>query len=335
MDILNSPWITICSDILAVLMIAVILMRSSRIWKKEPGYRLMRVMLFCNIADALCNAVCYFLHDKSFAGAYALALISQTILEIAIVGILYHWLLFVDYRLYSSSDHLIRHYRIHFLPVPVFILLHIVNGFTGILYTIDGSLRCERNMLYNVILVIEYCYVVISLVIIFRYRRENGSVRFFNAMPMVLPLVAAIAVSELTPQSFIALGFASGLVSIYIYLKRSWKYDDEETGFYNSSYLEYIRTLEEKGIRGRDVMISISGEGDNEAVSGILRQELPKDAEVIHMGEGRYLMVAGNKNKQFAKLVNTMLQDAVEEYNTGNPGKKIRIKADIVSGSDI
>jgi len=326
MDILNSPWITICSDILAVFMITVILMRSSHIWKNEPGYRLMRVMLFCNIADALCNAVCYFLHDKSFAGAYALALISQTILEISIVGILYHWLLFVDYQLYSSRDHLIRHYKIHFMPVPVFILLHIINAFTGILYTIDGSLRCERNLL---------CYVVVSLAVILRYRRENGSVKLFRAMPMVLPLVAAIAVSELTPQSFIALGFAVGLVNIYIYLKRLWKYEDEESGFYNPSYLEYIKALEAKGDRGRDVVIRISGEGDNKAISEVLRQELPKEAEVIHMGEGRYLMFAGNKNKQFANLVNAMLQDGVEEYNAGNPGAKISIKAEIVSGRDI
>lgn len=335
MDILNSPWITICSDILAVFMIAVILIRSSRIWRKDPGYLLMRIMLFCNIADAVCNAVCYFLHDKDFAGAYVLALISQTILEISIVSILYHWLLFVDYRLYSSRDHLIRHYRIHFLPVPVFVLLHIINAFTGILYTIDGSLRCERNMLYDIVLIIEYFYVVISLAVVIKYRREHGNAKFFRAMPMLLPLVAAIAVSELTPQSFIALGFAVGLVNIYIYLDRSRKYEDEETGFYNSSYLDHIKALKEKGLRGRDVIIRICSDGDEKAVSGILKQELPKEAEVLHVGEGRYLMFAGDQNRQFANLVNAMLQDAAEEYNAGNTGGKISIKADIISSAEI
>ena len=334
MDILNSPWITICSDVLAILMISALLIRSSHIWKKESGYRLLRVMLFSSMADALCNAVCYFLHDKSFAGAYTLAVISQTALEIAIVSILCHWLLFVDYQLYSSRDHLKRHYRPYLMPVPVFVLLHIVNAFTGILYTIDAGLRCERSIFYNVILIIEYCYVVISLAVILKYRKEHGSARFFSAIPMILPLVAAVAISELTPHSFVALGFAVGLVNIYLYLKRYRKYYEEETGFFNAAYLEYIKTLEEKGDRGRGVMIRISSDGDNKAVSDILRQELPADAEVIFMGKGRYLMFAGNKNRQFANLVNVMLQDAVEEYNAGNPQAKIRIKADIISGNE-
>ena len=128
---------------------------------------------------------------------------------------------------------------------------------------------------------------------------------------------------------------ALGLVNVYLYMRRAYKYEDEATGFYNPMYLQYIKLLEEKGLRKKDVIISISGEGEADAIPKILRQELPKDAEVLHMGGNKYLMFAEGKSRQFADLVKVMLRDAVEEYNEHNPEAKLKLKTDLISKEDI
>ncbi len=334
MNLIDSSVITISADALALIISSVITVLSGCLKKKEHGYRLFAIILFAAMIDAAANGICYALHDKVFANAHLLAMIFQTVLELAIICILYFWLLFVDYMLYGSRDHLIRHYRVHFIPVVICAVLLIINPFTGILYTIDDTMRCSRTIVYDLMLVVEYMYVVISMLVVLKYRRENGRLKFFKPEPMLLPMFTAIVISELTPQSFIALGFALGFLNMYLYMKRFEKYVDKETGFLNPAYLEYIKKLEEKKVRVRDVMIRITGRGDISAMPEILRQELPGDAEVLHMGDGKYLMFAVGKNRGFANLLKSILPEAVEEYRE-EKGKELSISIDVIRNEDI
>ena len=122
-------------------------------------------------------------------------------------------------------------------------------------------------------------------------------------------------------------------MNMYIYMKRFEKYIDKETGFLNPAYLEYIKKLEEKKVRERDVMIRITGKGDIDALPDILKQELPRNAEVLHMGGGKYLMFAEGKNRRFADLLKSILPDAVEEYKE-EKGRDLSIRIEVIREED-
>lgn len=331
----NTSVITIFADSLAFIAMLAVLILSLSNRKKESGRVLLRMMIICIMIDAACNGVAFAMRGQTFEGAAAIAMISQTILELALVSILYLWLLFVDFQLYGSRDHLKRHYRLFFLPVIVFFILILANPVTGILFTQKVDNGFMRTTLYNVMLVIEYSYTLVSVWLVVRYRKENGKLKFFRAAPMLLPIACSILVSELTDYSFVSLGFAAGMLNIYLFMRMHGKYEDEQEGFYNASYLSQVKEWEEKGHRDKGVLIRFMCEGNIAALAKILREELPRDAEILHIGEGRYLMMASGKNKSFFDLVIKMVQEATDEFNRENPKDRIKLNVDIINQEEL
>ena len=127
--------VTVYSDVMAFLMMLGLVCLSSRLRKRETtGEKLYFVLCLAVMVDAVCSSICYALHEQPF-GATA-ELIFKTILEMSMLVLAYYWLLYVDFKLFGSKDHLIRRLGVLFVPILAGAVALVINLFTGIVFTI-------------------------------------------------------------------------------------------------------------------------------------------------------------------------------------------------------
>ena len=186
---------------------------------------------YITIAIAVFYILCALRDDKVIPCGQAGAIAIETCFEFTINLLAIVWFIYMDYRIFHSRDHLKRRTVMFFLPISVMFLLDIVNIFTGILIRFDEDLTYIEMPLYVLSDLIRTGYFVASIVVLALYKKQNERMKFFKALPFLVPMFLYIVIYYFTPYATVALGLSMGLTLLFVEMVNEQCYQDYETGF--------------------------------------------------------------------------------------------------------
>ncbi len=250
-----------------------------------------------------------------------------TLGRIAVLALLVIWILFVDFKLNKSRDHLRRRYRFLWGIIGVIFMLYLINFFTGIIFTVDEELNPHYSPLFYVILCINLGCFFLSCETYFRYKKEEGVAAYFSILPFIVPVAVGALGEILVFYAAETAGFAVGLIFLYFSMVRSWLFDDGDPSFLNTAYLQKVCEAVRNG--RDDIKGAVIFTCENEAaLRDILKEELPKNCETIRLGTGRFVFLSIRGNRNFMQSLASMIGVEAQSYDMDHPLNKISFQAE-------
>ena len=309
-------------DLIAILILFGMCMVPKKKGEKENTGTLIFVgMGICIIVGSLFDLFCCMLVNTSYRWGVAAVYASRTISEFAILLFLFCLLLYTDYKLFGSKDHLKRHFGVFLIPPGLIIILYIINFFTGILFGVDAEMRWEPTKFYYIVTFVKYVYLVIPPIHYMRSFLKSEKKRFLHPLSIYVPILAGTIISLLTPFSTIYLGCAVGLVLMIFSGIDSWRYADIKTSFFNKVYIEHILNMIRDKKESRKSMIIFEAKGDQAAFAGLLMEELPADNEKVALGNGKVAFISDTGSMEQLKSLAEFVKDGAEEYDSTHSDK--------------
>ena len=92
-----EAFVSVYLDVMAALLIfGILLLPDRKRIKSETEGELFYGLCINTLIIAICSTVCYALHFQTFQGVYYIELLSKTILELALLSLVYQWMMYVD-----------------------------------------------------------------------------------------------------------------------------------------------------------------------------------------------------------------------------------------------
>ncbi len=311
MSFAPQSMVTLYSDVMAVLLLVGLVVISKEGDKKDPATGIFGTMCLGVVLVAVGNAVRAGLQGQPYAWVVPAALAAQTVAELALLFTVYQWMLYVDYKLYGSRDHLKRKYKGFFIPILILAVMLIVNCPTCFIFSMTEDAVLKPTFVYYILVGIEFLYLNFSIISMAVYLARGGKRKFFSITPVLIPVILGTVVDLTTSYSAGALGLAVGLVFMYFSLANAWRFVDGKSGFYSKNFLSY---LEEQG---SDYLgaVTFKAAGRTDKLEEILKGELPKDSVIIHYDEKRYLFFTENDREEEIRFLADLVQQATDEFD--------------------
>ncbi len=249
------------------------------------------------------------------------AIISGYFYDIFDLGLLFIWILFVDFMIYRSEDHL------RIIRPAIFKKLLIITAAETALAVValygTGLADNKRNIILSIWVIASYYLLTIIKVILliisirdlsdFRKRRK-GPVTF-RGMPFYIPifwgwLISLILVYRIDLNP---LATGIGLILLYLSLRKERKYIDSETGFFSAEYLTLLAGVDKK--RNYEGGFGILADTDDEAniAINILKRSKPEGVDVIRVSKGTFFLVGERRSKNVLEILRRNLDEAAKE----------------------
>lgn len=317
MNIAEGAMVSVYSDAMAFLLIIglMILPDRKRVRSQTEG-RLYGGLCINTLLIALFGGICYAMRGQSENWAAVLVLISKTVVELCLLSLVYQWVMYVDFKLYGSRDQLRRRYWGLYIPVAIFSLLLLINIFTGIVFSIQPDMTYVSTVVYDVMIALEYLYILIPMLLIYQYDRANPGRRSFSIVPALVPILLGSVVSVFTAYSATALGIAVGLVLLYFSMINGWRFEDKESGYYNRALLNGLLKSDSPIVDGIRGAVFFETAGDAGKLGELLKRELPQKSVIVHDSEKRFVLLTRSGNPGDLSFLADMAVYAAEEEGT-------------------
>ncbi len=299
MKIAEDVLMTLLSDTFAILIFLGLLTLSDRNRKRRNfEERCFFYLCLTGLGMAAADGAAYLMIDKSLSSLRLPAILLYTIEEILVLAVVWQWILYIDYQIYNTRDHLKRRYRWTGFVFAVATALYVINIFTGFIFTVDERLVMCWETGYPFMLVMETAGFFYPVYELYRYSKRRKIVYFMQAWPVIVPVILDVIVSSLTVYSVTALCFASSLTFFYFFMMNRWRFVDESSGFYNSAYMDFLKRLKKEGKRDYNHIIAFSAKKDtSEELCHSLRDNAPSQSDIIRENDGRFLLCTAVTNR--------------------------------------
>ena len=288
--------------------------------KNDTGTRLFVYICVAVLAGIVFELITWGIPDvDSSLRLYAIVL-SSSLMELFAAAALFLFLLYFDYELYESRDHIKRHLVSYMAPMLVFVglcLFSLVRSFVlNTRYDVVWEIYAYTGYL-------ELFYMLFVAYGFWKYHQRYGHKRFFHPLTIYVPILVGGLFTYYTSFSGLFLGFALGLTFLTFSRIDEYRFLDRQSLFYNKNYLEYIILMAEEGKEERKSAITANAKGDSKALVGILKEELSKDTEVISLGDGKFFFFFNLVNQIELKSLCMYLKGCTYEYDEYHPEDKI------------
>ena len=311
-------------DAASFLVMILLLLLSERIRKRKTDslrifYSLCLVVTFTCICCFTFNAM----YGQPAKWCHTVALISRTLWDIFVLGTICLWLAFVDRKLYGKQKTYIRVIRL--VPVAVFLILLIVNPFTGIIYTISEHNSLQPKPLFYLMMTSSFLLFLSSALEVWYFDRKSEKIRFLNISPMIISVLVAILPQFFTLYNTGILGYAVGMTLLYFSMIIELRYLDEESGLYNGGFLAHLSDLALVGKNSAHSALILEADGNLPGCFNILRNTLHMNNDVIRLKEKKFLMLSGTDSRSALQLLSTHVEEAVAKHNQEHPDEKVKL----------
>ena len=226
----------------------------------QKEVKLFSAMAFLAMIACVVDFFVFYADGKPGLFMRAIGMVGNTYCFIANPIFISSWCVYADLRLYHSETRIRKQYRYAMLPAEVMVVIAVINNFIPLIYVIDAANVYHRLPLSYLYFIVDAGYLIFSVVILKKYEKRYGKVRFFPMYLMVLPIVAGCAIQLLFyGVSLIWVSLAIGLTAIYMSLQNEFSYLDRLTGLYNRAYLDYQldSMVKDKNNRFGAIMIDV------------------------------------------------------------------------------
>ena len=292
-----------------------------RRWKDRMGDSIFLQLCILTMVNAIANGISYAMHYNPLPWPDPIKRLFPTISELTVLVLLYVWFLYVDYKLYGSRDR-IRAVRKWFrTPLLIMAGLLFINLFTGFIFTMDENSLFTARPLFYVVTIVQYTYGAFPIATMIRYIWLHGKVKFFDLVPVAAPVISASLFTLFTEYSARAFGFAVALVFLHCSYANLFRFCDGESGFYNGDYFEQYKRDVEKKKKHCAAIMYFEVQNPVPEFFSILRQELPKEGEIMRIDPHTFLLPLETGNASMQKLMTSMIEEDVGEYEENHPGE--------------
>jgi hypothetical protein len=224
---------------------------------------------------------------------------------------LFLWLVYVSWRLYPGRDYARRRFWRSLAPL-LFSGATVIISFIVILFVRDTGLISLISVF--AFLIIRVIYFIVSVLRINLYNRQNGRIKFFSVRGFYIPVVLGTLIEDFTDFNVRALGAAIGITFLYASIVLEQRYQDSETGLYNSSYREYLEKLmQHRRFSPCSAMVFTAGDADSiKELSAVLKKKLPKDCEPIRHSDCEVVVLTQVREKAPLYLVTQEVQELTQ-----------------------
>ena len=313
-------------DAAAGLLMLVVLFLSERLHKRNTlsmriYYALSGQVLFTCVACFVFNAMYH--HQAPWS--HTVALISRTAWDYSVLAVVCQWIAYVDVKLFGERKRrpFIRIIRI--LPMAIFLLLLIINLFTGIVFTIAEDNSIQPKPLFFVIMATMFLYFCASALMVLYSDRKTAIVRFLHVGPMMISVLVALIPQYLTSYGTGILGFAIGVTLLYFSMVDEFNCLDEESQLYNRKLMTFLFNRSLGGNRNISSALAVEADGYLPGCFEVLRNTLHQEGDVIRLEEKKFLMFTPSDNLSALQLLSTHVEEAVQKFNTDHPKEKVSL----------
>ena len=262
------------------------------------------IVLILNVGDLIMEVIFHIEQPWVSTVSYIVAFVCEFLYMLAI----FQWLVFVDYSLYRSKDHIRRRYKHAVIPIIAVMAADIILSLVLFNYGMETTfLNFITDIPYCAKLVIELGYIIIAVRLVKNYDKESKEPKFLSLSAFVVPFILG-CLFRFYDESLMALGI---IMTYRAVIKRD-RYLDQETGFYNRDYLGFLSEYRDKNelIGGNGILIDAKGHGRD--MAGLLNEFKPDGSNIFALGEDRFLLLSESLRGSAVKMAVMTITEAAE-----------------------
>lgn len=151
------------------------------------------------------------------------------------------FILFVRCHLFGEILDWVKE-RWYFFAAPILLLfVLLVNLFVPLVFRIDGANVCQRAALQPLYYLCAIYCMIVAVVMVYRFSRNAGVVKFFPIHIFVIPVVLGVAVRfSLNGISIVWPMVIIGIVGVFMSLQNDLAYIDSLTKLNNRAYFDHL-----------------------------------------------------------------------------------------------
>ena len=253
---INFPAIYIANGtaILLLLVILLSLKRPLRYGLFEE--KIFYAMVVLNILQCIIESAGFFLNGNMGYGYRTLSIVLNTILFINSSIFTYLWVIYADYKLFTDMKRIKRIYSFVAIPAILIIIGYLINLVTPVFFVVDKYNVYQRTDLFFIPYIVTYFYVAYGIILIHFYRKKVHKYLFLPAILFMTPIViGSLLQFFFYGYSFMWLGVAIGMNSLFINVQNEESYVDTLSGLFNRQYLNKLLLYSKK----RDATRALAG----------------------------------------------------------------------------
>lgn len=247
--------------------------------------------------------------EESFGPAARFcAAFSSSLREFSYLLAILQWMVFVDYSIYRSPDHIRRRYKYAVLPIMVLMVMEVIQDI-GIFGPFDLTMATFVLMyvLQFAKLAVELGYILRAVQLVVRDRKETKAPRFLSLGVFIIPFIIGVVL-----RIYDAPMMALGVLLTCVVAGRRDRYLDYETGFYNRQFLVFLSRYRDRKKYDGGNGILITAEGHKEDMAGILKELRPVGSSVFYLGDDQFLLVSESLRGSAVKMAIMTFREAAE-----------------------
>ena len=325
---IDTTAIVSCYADTAALLITVLLILLSKRFRgrRNLSLRLFYLLVLAMAATCVLSFICHATLRQTAPWCHFLAVGARTVWEVVAFVIILLWAAYVENKLYGGKrppDGVIMFYL---LPFGSVILLLFINLFSGIVFSYSLENQCETKALYNVIVAAEAVLFLVPVIRVRAYDQNATKIRFLHVLPMIIPVALGVSVQFFLPYQTDVLGFAIGALLLYFSMSDEVRFQDEESGLYNTKLLTHIVDPALAGKHEVRSALILEAEGHLPSCFQILRDTLFQNNDVVRVEEKKFLMFSSTDSRSALQLLATHVEEAVAKHNADHPDEIVRMK---------
>ncbi len=244
------------------------------------------------------------------SAVYFFAGLASAVREFCYLLTILQWMVFVDYSLYRSPDHIRRRYKYAIFPILALMVMEVIQDIAIFgPYEFTPAAFVFMYVLQFIKLAVELGYIIRAVLLVVRHRKETREPRFLSLGAFIIPFVLGLEF-RIYDASLIAFG----VLLTCIAAGRRDRYLDYDTGFYNKEFLGFLSRYRDRKKYDGGNGILIRAEGRKEDMAKILKELRPEGSNVFFLGDDQFLILSESLRGSAVKMAVMTFTEAAESY---------------------
>lgn len=334
-QISNNAITNVEINLVAIAFLLVLLFGRRRVFGDHPIANNLFTLLIClAIMCAGCEALSYMLSGREGQLIHVIYVAVDYFLFLSNLVFCYVWGMFVVFKMFGNLDRIKKNIILYSLPALVLTLLLTVNIFVPFIYSIDANNIYSRLPFGFIPYIIDYGYMIYSIVIYIKFRNTVKRYFFFPMEAFMLPaFIGSLIQGLFFGISVTWIANTVALNALYLNLLSERTFIDVLTGVYNRGY--FNRCLKRLGTGADDfasgMMIDLNdfkaindnlghdiGDMALKDVGELLIVNLPDGALAARTGGDEFFVLVPGSLTPTVDDIRERIEQAVRAFNAEN-----------------